>query len=230
MKRLKLKQPFRGYESRVLIIAVFISPFAGLAALSLSEDKQISFVLPFILTAFVLFLALAYFIMSHTNTEEKYLIEQAPEYNWQTPDDWMYPAVRNKHRIPWIEIIIGIVLFAVFIVVFIFKADDLSMIWLPLAVGGGIILLWIILCAVQQQRWAAIDSSAEFTTLEAHNTYTVKHYGRHNVYIYEYYVFYTPDGRIILKKEHSNCNKVCVIKFNGMITYIEYADKRKYDY
>ena len=41
MKRLKLKQPFRGYEERVITIAVIISPFAGLAAFSLSEDKKV---------------------------------------------------------------------------------------------------------------------------------------------------------------------------------------------
>ncbi|MBQ8781288.1 MAG: hypothetical protein IJZ72_06430 [Oscillospiraceae bacterium] len=230
MKRLKLKQPFRGYEDRVLTIAVIISPCAGLAALSLSEDKKVSFVFPFILIAFVMILTAAYLILKQTNAEEQYLIEQAKEYDWQSPDDWVYKAVRDKYKMPWLEISIVSIMLAIFLIAFAVKSESLKAALLPMAVGGGIILLWIILSAVQKKRWSAIDENAECTILRSHHTYTVKTHGRGRTYINEYYVFYTPEGRIVLKKERANCQKVCVVKFNGMITYVEYADKRNYNY
>ena len=230
MKRLKLKHPFRGYEERVLIIAVIISPLAGLALLSLSEDKKVSFVFLFILIAFVMILTAAYLILKQTNAEERYLIEQAEEPQWQSPDDWVYTAVKNKYKIPWLEISIVSIMLAIFLIAFAVKSESLKAALIPLAIGGGIILLWIILSAVQKKRWSAIDENAECAILCSHHTYTVKTHGRGRTYINEYYVFYTPEGRIVLKKEQSNCQKVCVIKFNGMITYVEYAEKHSYNY
>ncbi|MBQ8827103.1 MAG: hypothetical protein IJ007_08420, partial [Oscillospiraceae bacterium] len=188
------------------------------------------FVFPFILIAFVMILTAAYLILKQTNAEEQYLIEQAEEPRWQSPDDWMYTAVRDKYKMPRLEILMVSIMLAIFLIAFAVKSESLKAALIPTAVGGGIILLWIILAAVQKKRWSAIDENAECAILRSHHTYTVKSYGRGRIYINEYYVFYTPDGRIVLKKEQTCCQKVCVIKFNGMITYVEYADKRNYNY
>ena len=230
MKRLKLKYPFRGYESWVMTAATLISPAAGLGALVLSENRNVRYVIPSILIAFILTLALAYLLLNHKNAEEQYLIEQAEEPQWQGLDDWLYTAVKDRYRIPWLEILTVGIMLAVFLIVFTLKSESLAAGILPLMIGGGIILLWIIICAATKRSWSDIDNTAEATVLDAHHTYIVRTYGRGRVYKNEYYVFYTNEGRLVLKKEHSNCNKVFIVKFNGMITYIEYAEKRKYNY
>ena len=166
MKRLKFRHPYRGYESRVLTASALISPLLAFAALFLPDNRKVSLVLPFMLMSFILTLILAYLIMSHTNAEEKYLIEQAEEYNWQSLDDWMYTAVQNKYKMPWFEITIVTVLIAVSLICLALTMNDVGSLLPGLAVGGGIIALMLIFYAVRRKLWYSIDESAEYTVLK----------------------------------------------------------------
>ncbi|MBQ2823510.1 MAG: hypothetical protein IJF18_02925 [Oscillospiraceae bacterium] len=230
MKRLKFRCPFKGYGFKITIVSMILSIFTALGMLILFAEKNVDYLLPFVIIPFILIEMLAYLFVNRISSEEKELIAEADELCWESLDNWMYEAVKDKYRINWIVFIILCVLAATFFVVYFIKTKNLVTSFMLFVTFAAAIFIWLGVSAFLRKRWSAIDSTAECTVLKSHHIYTVKSYGRGRVYYDNYYVFYTPNGRLVLKKEQENCSKVCVIKFNGMITYIEYAEKRQYTY
>ena len=173
MKRLKFRCPFKGYGFKITIVSMILSIFTALGMLILFAEKNVDYLLPFVIIPFILIEMLAYLFVNRISSEEKELIAEADELCWESLDNWMYEAVKDKYRINWIVFIILCVLAATFFVVYFIKTKNLVTSFMLFVTFAAAIFIWLGVSAFLRKRWSAIDSTAECTVLKSHHIYTV---------------------------------------------------------
>lgn len=251
MKRLRLKCPFCGYGTRVAWITLFISSIAGAFFGLLYEDKtdsiETAYIAAFISTAItaLLILTVGYLWLNRLTDEDRIKNEKAEEIVWHKPNLEQKLRAAATMKVLHLEFILTYVFAGIMPLVLICDSDfEITPLFIIIVATVFLLITAVYIWYIIRSRiWRRIDNTAECAILPVSSVYVVKSSSRSSWTVTNYAVIHTNEGKFVLpaktermsrseakKYRPAKIEKVCIVKYKGMITYFEITREKPIAY
>lgn len=91
-----------------------------------------------------------------------------------------------------------------------------------IAVAAAVIGFLLVLVYMQDKLWRGVDDSAMCAEVRVGGYYSVEEsHGKGSTSISNYLILYLPTGKYILRQTVSGCRRIKLVRYQGMMTYIE---------
>ncbi len=229
MKKLRIKCPFAGYGHIVAYITMILSSAAAAFFGLLCAAVFISAAITALLT-----LAVGYLWLNRLTDEDRIKIEKAEAHVWCKPNEEEKRRAAETMAVFHSEFIFAFILVAA-IVIPLALSDDfpITPLFIFIVIATFLLIAGFYAWSIIRNRiWRIMDDSAECTVLPVSSVYAVKHSSKGSWTVNNYAVIHTNKGKLILpaqsermsrskakKYRPAKVEKVCVVKYKGMITY-----------
>lgn len=224
--KLRMLCPFMGYGTKLTAITGVVTAAMAILFFFLFEA-------PVTGCCFGLVLTLIGWIWwsGRLTAEDRGYMEEAEYPLWMplTDEDRERLGKRNYLILWWMSIPIIITLFLFFRFPDSKTAPDTEAGWaafhtieilLYLVIIVGVFLGWL-----NSKQWKQLDDTACVAEFPIRHRYSIVDRDKYGEAVYNYMVFYTPDGKFVLQQNGSHCDRVRIIRFRGMVTYLEVDDR-----
>lgn len=226
MFKLKLKYPFCGHGTAVFCVTVFAALFFVIISIiictALDTNHPTDGIIPSIIIAVIIVPVISFFWLHRILPCERDYMEDAEFPLWRPIEEWEKQIVAEQKKFQLISYII----LMVFEVVFCYSLSDESNNtflnkYIYIFVFGVTLLIGLF-DFYRSGLWKNLDDTALCAEIPVRECYNVKAYQRRSYRFDKYMKIFLPDGKYCLRQRDSlNYRSVKVIKFNGMLTYIE---------
>ena len=240
MKQLKLKCPFAGYGSTVAYITLFLSSIISAFIALYTEDKTNSVDDAFSALAItavlssVIILIISHLRLTRLTEDDKFRISKADEPAWRKPTWEEKRRAAATMTVLHFEFILTYIFAGIMPIILICDSDfEIT----PLFIGT-VITIFLLITAVyiwhiiRSRVWWKIDDTAACAILPVSSVYVVKSSAKTTWTVTNYAVIHTNEDKLILsaktermsrseakKYRLAKIEKICIIKYKGMITY-----------
>lgn len=224
--KLRMLCPFMGYGVRLTAVA-------GAVTAATTILFFCCFDAPITGIGFGLILTLIGWIWwsGRLTAEDRGYMEEAEYPLWMplTDEDRKRLEKRNYLILWWMSIPIIITLFLFFRFPDLKTAPDTEAGWAVFHAIEALLYLTIVVAVflgwLNNKQWKQLDDTACVAEFPIHHHYSIVEHDKHGEHVYNYMVFYTPDGKYVLEQNGSHCDRVRIIRYKGMVTYLEVDDR-----
>ncbi len=218
MKKLKTVCPFNGYGTYLFIVLLVLLGVAFFGTMIFGCSNFV--ITQVMIGTFLGTIIFGYIWINAPNSYDRRKIQEAkpPEWN-MISDDEIDLVNQNKHfDHGQIAVAVGMAV----VILFFCAAEMISPIWiLIIAIVLAIaIFVWAFFKNAIERSWINIDYTARIAYIPIDHTYGVKEYHDKGWDIKTYGVYYTNEGKFVVKIDYVNKdNNVTVVQYDGMVTY-----------
>ncbi len=224
--KLRMLCPFMGYGTKLTAVTAAVT--AAMAILFFC-----CFEAPVTGCCFGLILTLIGWIWwsGRLTAEDRGYMEEAEYPLWMplTDEDRHQLESRNYLILWWMSIPVIITLFLFFRFPDSKSAPDTEAGWAVFHTIETLLYLTIVVAVylgwLNSKQWKQLDDTACVAEFPIRHRYSIVERDKYGEHVYNYMVFYTPDGKFVLQQNGSHCDRVRIVRYKGMVTYLEVDDR-----